>query len=207
MPPKLFPASVQRVLASSSLDLLDYLGHGSVDRHVFDPDGVCHVGEMISAPADVLKGAAGKVNHSAKAKAWPAIHIQTHTHAQRHARTKTECVSMAAEIYVYSAYSHTKDKTDRSKDKHTVAHEHLQADTHKKKKLFSVDGATGANTYTRLSPFTSNSFKHLQAHRDSTTQTAALSHTCIIGTVTCSQNRCICDSQQGSGDPARHRPA
>lgn len=58
---------------ASSLDLLDYLGHGSVDRHVFDLDGVCHVGEMISAPADVLKGAAGKVNHSAKAKARPAI--------------------------------------------------------------------------------------------------------------------------------------
>lgn len=35
---------------------------------MFDLDGVCHGGEMISAPADVLKGAAGKVNHGAKSE-------------------------------------------------------------------------------------------------------------------------------------------
>lgn len=63
---------------ASSVDLLYYLGHGSLNRHVFDLDGVCHVGEMISAPADVLKGAAGEVNHGAKAKAWPVIHTQAH---------------------------------------------------------------------------------------------------------------------------------
>lgn len=62
----------------SSVVLLDYLGRGSVNRHVFDLDGVCHVGEMISAPADVLKGAAGKVNHGAKAKSRPEIHTSAH---------------------------------------------------------------------------------------------------------------------------------
>lgn len=75
LPPKHFPASE----IASFVDLLYYLGHGSVNRHVFDLDGVCHVGEMIPAPADVLKGAAGKVNRGAKAKAWPAIHAHKDT--------------------------------------------------------------------------------------------------------------------------------
>lgn len=75
-----FPASVQRVNCFLFVDLLYYLGHGSVNRHVFDLDGVCHVGEMISAPADVLKGTAGKVNHGAKAKTRPGTHTDTHTH-------------------------------------------------------------------------------------------------------------------------------
>lgn len=73
MPAKPFPCEcTASAPAPSPLDLLHYLGHGSVDRHVFDPDGVCHVGEMISAPADVLKGAAGRVERSAKARARPA---------------------------------------------------------------------------------------------------------------------------------------
>lgn len=55
------------------------LGRASVARHVFDPDGVCHVGEMIPAPADVLKGTAGRgQNHSAKAKARPATNNRRH---------------------------------------------------------------------------------------------------------------------------------
>lgn len=50
-----FPASVQRVdgllplICSTIFAMAQWTG-------VFDLDGVCHVGEMISAPADVLKG-------------------------------------------------------------------------------------------------------------------------------------------------------
>lgn len=37
----------------SFVALLHYLDHGSVTRRAFDLDVVCHVGEMIPAPADV----------------------------------------------------------------------------------------------------------------------------------------------------------
>ncbi len=83
---------------ASFVGLLYYLGHGSVNRHVFDLDGVCHVGEMISAPADVLKGAAGKVNRGAKAKARPAIH--THTQAG------TLCKHGSRDVCLFSIHTH-----------------------------------------------------------------------------------------------------
>lgn len=75
---KAFPCKYTESELASFVDRLCCLGHGSVTRHVFDLDGVCHVGEMIPAPADVLKGAAGKDNHGAKAKARPAIRARRH---------------------------------------------------------------------------------------------------------------------------------
>ena len=66
---------------ASCVDLLDCLGGGSVNRLVFDLDGVCRVGELIPAPADVLKGGAGQ-----RLGQW-----WTHTH--------THCASMAAETH------------------------------------------------------------------------------------------------------------
>lgn len=93
-----------------SVDLHRYLGHGSVNRHVFDLDGVCHVGEMISAPADVLKGAAGKVNHGAKAKARPAIHKHTKTH----------CASIAAaDVCLFSILTHPRQNRQIRRQTHT----------------------------------------------------------------------------------------
>lgn len=81
-----FPAIVQWVNWFLLLNRSTILATAAVNRHVFDLDGVCHVGEMISAPADVLKGTAGKVSHDAKAKARPAMHTQRHTVQAWHRR-------------------------------------------------------------------------------------------------------------------------
>lgn len=98
----------------SSVVLLYYLGRGSANRHVFDLDGVCHVGEMISAPADVLKGAAGKVNRGAKAKSRPEIHTSAHEYIL--------CKHHAGNVCVFSYHiTRTKQhKCARSKQNHRL---------------------------------------------------------------------------------------
>lgn len=118
---------------ASFVDLLYCLGHGSVTRHVFDLDGVCHVGELIPAPADVLKGAAGKDNHGAKAKARPAIHTCRHI------------VQAWERRCMFIQHSHT-PKTKQTIPK-TSTHSHFERiHTQSKRQTFSADNATGANT-------------------------------------------------------------
>lgn len=87
---------------------------------------------MISAPPDFLKGTVCKASRCAKVKAWPAPHTQRHT------------ASMADEMYIYSAFSHSKDKTNGSIDSHTLMHERLHTHTQAQSDFFSADIATAA---------------------------------------------------------------
>lgn len=77
--------SLQWVNCFLCVDLLHFLGQGAVQRHVFDLDGVCHVGKIICATADVLKGPAGRGDCGAKAKPRPAA--RAHTDSQRAGQT------------------------------------------------------------------------------------------------------------------------
>lgn len=122
-----YPCECAASKLASCVHLLNYLGHDSVDRHVFDLDGVCHVGEMISAPADVLKGTAGKVNYCARAKARPPTQRCMFIQQSRTPKTKQ-----------------TDPKTNTHTSLHTanVTHTQTKAGRH-----FSADTATGANTY------------------------------------------------------------
>lgn len=163
-----FPASVQRVNWLLPVDLLHYLGHGSVNRHVFDLDGVCHVGEMISAPADVLKGAAGKVNHGAKAKARPAIHRHTKTHCAKH---------RGGDVCLFSILTHQRQNRQIQRQTHT----HVWTYTHASKRQTFFFLLTPPLALTHLFCLCFDSFKHSNTRRH--TEILPFSHTCIIGWV------------------------
>lgn len=84
-----FPASVQRVdgllplICSTIFAMAQWTG-------VFDLDGVCHVGEMISAPADVLKGRSldSESRCQSKGPSNTRRHIVQALSAEMYAKTK-----------------------------------------------------------------------------------------------------------------------
>lgn len=126
MPPKLFFCEYAACELPSFVDLLHYLDHGPITRHVFDLDVVCHVGEMTPAPADVLKGAAGKENHGANAKARPAVYTRRHT--------------VQASMFIQHS------DTLKTKQTHPKTRTTLERTRTSKRKTFSADNSPAAHT-------------------------------------------------------------
>ncbi len=174
---------------ASFVDLLYYLGHGSVNRHVFDLDGVCHVGEMISAPADVLKGAAGKVNHGAKAKARPA---NTHTHKD------TMCKHGSGDVCLFCILTHQRQNRQIQRQTHTLTHERTHSHTHSKRLFLQTPPLVLTHLFCLNSSLFLffNCFKCSYTCRRTDSAQHKLSHTYITGGVTCHQSRWKCDPQR-----------